>query len=232
MDAGFEARLQGDGVDFTTDDATLLRTIDDTGSLNRAAGNLGRSYSHAHERLDALEAAFGPLVERQRGGATGGGSTLTENARDLLDRFDRLRTGYAAVAETREAVLAGTITARSGELGTIETDAGTLRAIVPPTGDAVQVSIRADAVTLTDPGDAPNPDATSARNRFAGTVTEIDRGEVVSRITVDVGAATPLYALVTQDSMNRLDLAVGRAVVATFKATATHATRTGREASE
>jgi molybdate transport system regulatory protein len=225
MDAGFDARLRGETVSFTTDDATLLRSIDDAGSLNAAAQALGRSYAHAHRRLQALEADFGPLVDRQRGGAAGGGSTLTENAHDLLARFDRLSTGYATVAETREAVLDGTVTDRTGELGTVETAAGPLRAIVPPTGDDVQVSIRADAVTLTDPEDTPEPDATSARNRFPGTVAAIDRGEVVSRVTVDVGADTELYALVTQDSMDRLDLAVGRDVVATFKATATHATR-------
>lgn len=226
MDAGFEARLQGDEVAFTADDATLLRAIDDAGSLNRAADDLGRSYAHAHRRLKSLEADFGPLVDPRRGGSAGGGTTLTANARDVLARFDRLHTGYAAVAGTREAVLAGTVTERTGELGTVETDAGTLRAIVPPTGAAVQVSVRADAVTLTDPDDAPEPDATTARNRFAGTVSAIDTGQVVSRVTVDVGAEMPLFALVTQESMDRLALAVGRPVVASFKATATHATPT------
>lgn len=224
MDAAFEARLQGDTVAFTVEDATLLRTVDETGSLNRAADDLGRSYSRAHQRLQALEADFGPLVDRQRGGRQGGGSSLTANARELLARFDRLTTGYSSVADTREAVLEGTVRDRTGELGTVDTDAGRLRALVPPSTDVVQVSIRADAVTVHDPDDLPDPSATSARNRFAATVASIDRGEAVARLTLDVGTETPLYALLTRESMDRLAIEPGADVVATFKATATHAT--------
>jgi len=231
MDAGFEARLQGDDVAFTVDDATLLRTVDDTGSLNRAAEDLGRSYSRAHQRLKALETEFGGLVDRQRGGSGGGGSQLTENARTLLARFDRLTTGYTSIADTREAVLPGRVVDRDGELGTVETDAGRFRALVPPTGDRVQVSIRADTVTIHDPSDVPGPSSTSARNRFSGTVVEIDHGEVVALVSVELdGTSTRLYARLTQESLDRLALESGSAVVATFKATATHATQATPEA--
>ncbi|MFB6301677.1 MAG: TOBE domain-containing protein [Haloferacaceae archaeon] len=224
MDADFEARLRADDVAFTERDAALLREIDGTGSLNRAAAELGRSYSRAHGRLTVLEEGFGPLVERQRGGSGGGGSALTDRARELIARFDRLRAGYTSVAETSEAVLAGVVEERSGELGTVRTDAGPIRAIVPPEGDAVQVSIRADAVTLHAPGDSPADGATSARNRFEGHVVALERGEAVSHVTVDVGADDPLFALVTEASRRRLDLGPGTAVVASFKATATRAT--------
>lgn len=79
-------------------------------------------------------------------------------------------------------------------------------------------------MTLHDPDEAPDAGATSARNRFAGEVTAIDRGEAVSRVTVDVGAEGPLLALVTEESRERLALDVGAEVVASFKATATRAT--------
>lgn len=224
MDAGFDARLTADDVAFDERDAALLRAIDAEGSLNAAAERLERSYSRSHARLTALEDAFGDLVARQRGGSGGGGSALTENATEVLARFDRLRTGYESVAETTEAVLDGDVTNRDGELGLVETAAGTLRALVPPEAAAVSVSVRADAVTLHDPADTPAPDATSARNRFEGTVTGVERGESVSRIAVDVGADAPLFALVTEDSRTRLALEPGRRVVASFKATATRAT--------
>jgi molybdate transport system regulatory protein len=224
MDAGFDARLRAGDVAFDERDASLLRAVDDAGSLNAAADDLGRSYSRAHQRLTDLEDAFGSLVERQRGGASGGGSTLTPRAHELLARFDRLRAGYSSVAETAEAVLAGTVEDRDGELGTVSTAAGRVRALVPPAADDVQVSLRADTVTLHDPADVPDEGATSARNRFAGEVTAVDRGEVVSRVTVDVGADAPVFALVTEESYERLSLAVGAAVVASFKATATRAT--------
>ncbi|GAD52774.1 DNA-binding domain of ModE / Molybdate-binding domain of ModE [Halarchaeum acidiphilum MH1-52-1] len=225
-DAGFDARLHGDDVAFGARDAALLRAIDDAGSLNAASERLGRSYSRAHERLGALEDAFGPLVERTRGGPSGGGTTLTEEARTLLARFERLRTGYAATAETTAAVLDGTVTERTGELGVVDTDAGEIRALVPPDADRVEVSVRADAVTLHDPDATPTADATSARNRFEGVVTAVESGDAVARVVVDVGADTPLDALLTTDSVERLAVEPGRRVVASFKATATRATPT------
>ncbi len=224
MDAGFDAQLRADEVAFDERDARLLRVVDEAGSLNAAADDLGRSYSRAHGRLTDLEDAFGDLVERQRGGESGGGSKLTARADELLARFDRLRAGYSSVAETAEAVLEGTVEERTGELGTVSTAAGRVRALVPPGVDDVQVSLRADTVTLHDPDEAPDAGATSARNRFAGEVTAIDRGEAVSRVTVDVGAEGPLLALVTEESRERLALDVGAEVVASFKATATRAT--------
>lgn len=224
MDADFDARLRADGVTFSEREARLLRRIDETGSLNRAADDLDRSYSRAHQQVTALEAAFGPLVERRRGGTSGGGSELTHRARELLARFDRLRAGYSSVAEVTEAVLSGTVEDRTGELGTVSTDAGSVRAIVPADGDAVQVSVRADAVTLHEPGDSPAATATSARNRFEGRVTAVERGSAVHMATVDVDADEPLFALVTEESRRRLALDPGRRVVASFKATATHAT--------
>jgi molybdate transport system regulatory protein len=224
MDADFDARLETDEVAFTDRDAALLRQIDTSGSLNRAADELGRSYSRAHKQVKALEVVFGPLVESQRGGQSGGGSTLTNRARELLAKFERLQAGYSSVAETSEAVLDGTVATRDGELGTVSTAVGTVKAIVPPNSDTVQVSIRADAVTLHDPQNSPPGDATSARNRFAGTVVEIRHGETVSHVTVDIGADEHLFALVTEASRERLNLAPGKDVVASFKATATRAT--------
>lgn len=215
----FEARLYADGVAFEADDAALLRAVGENGSLNAAAESLGRSYSRAHKRLDALESAFGSLLERQRGGSGGGGSQLTDLADTLLTRFDRLRAEFSGVAETDETVLAGRVLERDGELGVIETDAGELRALVPPEADNVQVSIRADAVTLQSPDSAPMDAETSARNRLTGTVQTVERGESIATVTIDVGAERPLTALVTARSVELLDLEPGVDVVASLKAT-------------
>ncbi|QSG11259.1 N-terminal domain of molybdenum-binding protein [Halapricum desulfuricans] len=216
--ADFAARLYADGVAFEDRDAALLRAVAETGSLNAAAQSLGRSYSRAHKRLSTLEDAFGPLLDRQRGGASGGGSELTDLAETLLARFDRLRAEYSGVAETDETVLEGRVVERTGELGVVETDAGELRALVEADAETVQVSIRADAVTLQSPDAAPMAAETSARNRLSGTVTDIDAGEAVATVTVDVGAERPLAALVTCRSLELLDLAVGDPVVASLKA--------------
>jgi len=226
MDAGFEARLRGTDVAFDATDAALLRAIDEHGSLNQAAAALGRSYARALERLTELEDDFGPLVERRRGGSGGGGSELTDNARDLLASFDRLRTAFSGLAAVEETVLSGCVVGRDGELATVETPAGRVRALVPPEATDVTLSVRADAVTLHAPDDAPPGGATSARNRFRGTVARLDSGESVALVAVDVGADEPLLALVTHASVEKLGLAPGTAVVASFKATATRGTPT------
>lgn len=224
MDDAFDAALLADGVRFDERDATLLAAVAEHGSLHAASDTLGRSYARVHGRVEDLETAFGPLVERQRGGTGGGGSRLTENAEQLLARFVRLRAAFAGTAAAAETVLSGHIDRRDGELVIVETAVGEVRALAAGDIDGeVQVAVRADAITLQAPDDAPTGDSTSARNRIRGSVTELDRGESVVSVAVDVGAETPLLALVTADSADRLALTEGVDVVATWKATAMRA---------
>ena len=224
--AGFEVQIGVDDLTFGSRDVKLLRAIDETGSLNKATERLGRSYSHAQRRLVELEDRLGPLVERERGGSGGGGSRLTETAERLLVQFDGLQAELSGVVDVARTALPGTVRERNGEFAVVETAAGTLQVLVPnevQTDAAVEVWIRADAVTLNAPDDAPEPDATSARNRFSGDVLDIDHGEAVALVAVDIGGEAPLGARITQDSIARLDLAPGDEVVVTFKATATRA---------
>jgi len=222
-DAGFDARLEADGVRVTARDAALLRAIDEHGSLNAAADALGRSYSRAQRRVVELEDAFGRLVDRRRGGAGGGGSTLTETADRLLAELDRLETAFAGVADVADTVLPGTVVERDGELGTVETAAGPVRAIVPRDAEAVDVTVRADAITLHPVGGVP-ASQTSARNQFRGTVTDVTEGDALARLALNVDADASLAVLVTLASVERLGLEADVDVVASFKATATRAT--------
>jgi molybdate transport system regulatory protein len=217
----FDARIGSGDVTLAERDVDLLRAIDDHGSINAAATALGRSYSRAQQRIVELEDAFGDLVTRTRGGAGGGGSCLTDRARELLSRYDRLRAEFGGVTETAETVLEGRVVDRDGELATVETPAGTVRALVSGDAEAVRLTLRADAVTLQSPSQSPDPDRTSARNRLRGTVLAVDGGESVALVTVDVGGALSLSALVTTDSVETLRLHRGTPVVVSFKATAT-----------
>ncbi len=226
MHEAFETRLAVGDVSVTARDVELLSAIDEHGSIHAATNALERSYAHAQRRVVELEEAVGPLVERQRGGSGGGGSTLTDEARDLLARFERLETAADGLTAVEGNVLSGRVVERDGELGVVECEPGRIRALVPPEGDAVEVVIRSDAVTLTPPAETPAPEETSARNRFSGTVEGVESGERVARVRLDVGADTGLVALVTRASVERLGLEPGREVVASFKATATRATPT------
>lgn len=218
----FDARLGKGDVTLTERDVELLRGIDDYGSIHEAAVALERSYSRAQQRIVELESAFGSLVERTRGGSGGGGSTLTDRARGLLSRYDRLYMEFTSVAETAETVLSGRVDDREGDLATVETAAGRLLAIVPTESESVRLTVRADAVTLHVPEESSTGGDTSARNRLTGEVVDVDAGDAVAVVRVDVGAETPLSAIVTIDSARRLGLETGTPVAASFKATATH----------
>lgn len=231
--ADASAVIERDGVAFGREDAALLRAIATQESVSGAARELGRSRARATTRLQDLESAFGELVARRRGGSDGGGSRLTDAAAALLARFDRLSANLTGTAGVAETVLSGSLVGTTGELGTVETDAGRLRALVidrytedrytDQDGVAVEVSVRASAVTLHDPTDAPAGAATSARNRFRGRVEAVESGVAVAHVSVDVGGSAPLVALVTRDSVDRLGLEPGQDIVASFKATATRA---------
>lgn len=223
VEPAYEAGLHADGVTFNADDATVLRAVDRTGSMNAAAEQLGRSYPHVHDRLGELDAAFGPLVEAERGGPAGGGTTLTGRARALLRRFERLQSEFSGVTEVGETVYDGCVVGRDGEITTVWTHAGELSALAPPDAANVQVTIRADTVTLYDPASAPSAGDASARNQLRGTVADLDERESVVGVEIDIPNAHPLTALVTSTSASELSLAPGREVVASFKTTATRA---------
>jgi len=83
----------------------LLLAIERGGSLNAAATALGISYRKAWSQLQQMElhAPFA-LVERSKGGKGGGGSThLTTEAKELLDRFARLKSGLNELIDEKFA---------------------------------------------------------------------------------------------------------------------------------
>lgn len=220
----FEAKLHRGGEEFGRSDSTLLRAVDETGSLTEAASALGRSYSHAHRRVAALERAFGQLVESRRGGADGGGTVLTPRADRLLTRFDRLRTEFTGVAEVTETVFEGQVVDRTGSVVLVETAAGRLHAVATGEEDAVHVTVRADTVTLHRSDSERAVAEVSARNQLNGTVVGVAREDGLARIRIDVGASRPLTALLTVESARQLSLAEDTGVVASFKTTATRVT--------
>lgn len=220
---GFEPHLAVDGVTITARDVEMLRAIADRGSMHRAAQALGRSYPHLQRRVVELEEALGELTRRRRGGSDGGGTELTAGARELMRRFERLQTALSGVTAVSESVIDGRVIDRRGELATVRTSAGEVTARAPPDVDRVEIALRADALVLMDPTSTSRAH-TSLRNQLDGTVTGVRRGSEVATVTVDVGARVDLEAIVTEESVDRLDLRSGTPVVAAFKTTAARAT--------
>ena len=80
----------------------LLAAVAETGSLARAADKLGVPYRTAWHRIKETEGRLGlRLLETESGGAEGGGSRLTEDAQDLVARFQRVTAGVAEQVERR-----------------------------------------------------------------------------------------------------------------------------------
>ena len=71
----------------------LLRGVESTGSLHRAATDMGMAYSKAWQSVRRAEETLGvALLERQAGGRHGGGSTLSPEGRWLVGAFGSLLT--------------------------------------------------------------------------------------------------------------------------------------------
>ncbi|PKM73933.1 MAG: ModE family transcriptional regulator [Firmicutes bacterium HGW-Firmicutes-16] len=69
--------------------ATLLRTVEQTGSLQKATEAMGMAYSKAWKMIKEIENVWGfPLTYRDIGGKNGGGSSLTPEGRFLLERYE------------------------------------------------------------------------------------------------------------------------------------------------
>jgi len=75
----------------------LLERIAETGSISEAAKSMKMSYKKAWELVSALnERAVSPLVIPRTGGEHGGGSTITDDARKLIEYHRELRKRFAA----------------------------------------------------------------------------------------------------------------------------------------
>ena len=70
----------------------ILCRVERTGSLRQAAEEINMSYSQAWNLIKDLEERLGfKLLKRKVGGENGGGSQLTEQARDLMMKFEIFR---------------------------------------------------------------------------------------------------------------------------------------------
>ncbi len=80
---------------------SLLRKIQEKGTLKEAAASLGMSYRYAWGLIRKAEEKLGePLISATKGGRHGGGSTeITDLGRRYIDDFDRFRRMLDEVSE-------------------------------------------------------------------------------------------------------------------------------------
>ncbi|MFC3614504.1 winged helix-turn-helix domain-containing protein [Lutimaribacter marinistellae] len=80
--------------------AELLERIGQTGSIAAAGRDMGMSYRRAWQLVETMNAMFSePLVLRVRGGASGGGASLTETGRRVLDEYRGIEDAARAAGQ-------------------------------------------------------------------------------------------------------------------------------------
>jgi molybdate transport repressor ModE-like protein len=80
----------------------LLQAVERTGSLSGAAEHMGVPYRTAWYKLKDMEEQLGVrLLQTSRGGTGGGGSRLTEEARAIVARFEKVSRGVHDLVQKR-----------------------------------------------------------------------------------------------------------------------------------
>ena len=109
MPAKIEARIEvsiviGSGARIGPDNAALLESVRDSGSISGAARNMGMQYKRAWMLLDTMNRAFKqPVVKSIIGGAYAG-AVLTPFGADVLERYRRIADA-AEKAAARDLVI-------------------------------------------------------------------------------------------------------------------------------
>lgn len=96
----------GDTIVLGPGKAEMLEHLAATGSISKAAQLMGMSYNRAWLHVQTMNDSFEePLVTASRGGASGGGATLTEFGHRVLKLYrDMENAAQAATTETRSAL--------------------------------------------------------------------------------------------------------------------------------
>jgi molybdate transport system regulatory protein len=92
MNVAYKVWLDNDGKAFGEGPYQLLKGIEERGSLHQAAMDMKMSYRKAWRTLHAIEGKLGfALLDRQVGGASGGGSQITDAGRELMKNYEGFR---------------------------------------------------------------------------------------------------------------------------------------------
>lgn len=92
MEIGYKIWLtEKDNKIFGRGPKELLIRTEQMGSLRRAASSMNMSYSKAWSLVSNLEKSLNiQILDKKVGGANGGSSTLTDEGRALVEKYDRL----------------------------------------------------------------------------------------------------------------------------------------------
>jgi molybdate transport system regulatory protein len=86
--------------------AELLERIEETGSISKAAKEMGMSYKKAWDIIERMNArGQSPYVVTSKGGTEGGGTVLTPTGKKVLKSFNKLNNKIKAVVKKETELL-------------------------------------------------------------------------------------------------------------------------------
>jgi tungstate transport system ATP-binding protein len=172
-----------------------------------------------HDRMEALRLSDRIAV------MTGGKILQMGSPDEVMNRpVDEFVASFVGV----ETILSGKVVIKNGGSFFVSVSGHEIEAVGDVhAGEEVALCIRPENVTLTI---HPLKETTSARNVFPGKIVGITPMGLFHKVQLDCGF--PLVAYVTHHSLENLMLAEGKVVNASFKATAIHVVRRGKERRE
>ncbi len=100
MKVAYKVWLDNDGKAFGDGPYELLKRVDETHSLHRAAKEMGMAYSKAWRLIGTMEKRLGfLLIERKVGGLSGGGSLVTFQGKELMKRYKHFQEDVSTSLE-------------------------------------------------------------------------------------------------------------------------------------
>ncbi len=161
----------------------LLMHIEQEGSITKAAKAMKMSYKAAWDAVDAMNnlSEF-PLVTSAKGGKGGGGTHLSEYAKELINTYKILQEEHQYFLEN----LSKRVSEKNGHIHLLK---------------SLDVRI-------------------SARNQLKTKVLDIKEGIVESSISLELGNKEIITAVITNDSIETLEIDIGVELYALFKANA------------
>ena len=100
MRGAYKIWLDHHGKAFGEGPYELLKRVEKTTSLHKAAQGMGMSYSKAWKLIQTMEKRLGfSLLDKKIGGLSGGGSQVTEKGKELMERYERFEVDAMRAVE-------------------------------------------------------------------------------------------------------------------------------------
>ena len=213
----YNINLGGNTVVLDNRKYCLLKLISTEKSLTAASKGVGISYRTALNYINKIESVLGiKIVSTTKGGRGGGGGTeLTEEGRSILYECDKINAIMKLHKNVNE--IQCEVVKINKEKGIMTIKFSDYQINTPlksefEVGDSVLALVNYDNIVL-----MLEPQTSSIRNIFEGTIVEMRiEGEII-RVNIDVGGV--LFACdITVSAEEELNLKVGKTIFLGFKA--------------